>query len=193
MQTGWPFVRHRIVGVLQRFCHAFGTPNLATVASLCEASGRMGKALTCGSKYWADINHSRTLVVWGANPFGLRATLRAARRSDVASRTKPDRHRHAPNATRRKSRDIPAAAPGYRRCARARHDARHHRGGAARRLLHRAVRQRIHQAANAPPFVRPRHRVRDNERAGQRNRPGRADVRKRDAHQRLGRSRPRAP
>ena len=68
VQTGWPFVRHRLVGVLQRFCQAFGTPNLATVASLCEASGRMGKALTCGSKYWADVNNARTLVVWGGNP-----------------------------------------------------------------------------------------------------------------------------
>jgi len=68
VQTGWPFVRHPMVGVLQRFCQAFGTPNLATVASVCEASGRMGKALTCGSKYWADVNRSRTLFVWGANP-----------------------------------------------------------------------------------------------------------------------------
>ncbi|MBI3184342.1 MAG: molybdopterin-dependent oxidoreductase [Myxococcales bacterium] len=68
IQTGWPFVRHPLIHMLHRFCQAFGTPNLATVASQCEAAGRMGKALTYGSNARADLRHARTLVVWGANP-----------------------------------------------------------------------------------------------------------------------------
>lgn len=68
LQTGWPFVRHPIVWILHRFARAFGSPNVATVASLCEAVGRMGKALTVGSNIRADAQRARTLVVWGANP-----------------------------------------------------------------------------------------------------------------------------
>ena len=68
LQTGWPFVRHPIVWILHRFARAFGTPNVATVASLCEAVGRMGKALTVGSNLKADLQGTRTLVVWGSNP-----------------------------------------------------------------------------------------------------------------------------
>ena len=68
IQTGWPFVRHPMVPFLQRFCHCFGTPNLATVASLCESSGRLGRALTGGVNWWPDVGKARTLVVWGANP-----------------------------------------------------------------------------------------------------------------------------
>ena len=68
LQTGWPFVRNPLVPFLHRFCQAFGTPNLATVASLCEAAGRMGRALTTGDNCWPDVRRSRTLIVWGANP-----------------------------------------------------------------------------------------------------------------------------
>ncbi len=68
VQTGWPFVRHPLVALLQRFVHAFGSPNLATIASLCEASARMGRALTCGTNYLPDLEKASTLVVWGANP-----------------------------------------------------------------------------------------------------------------------------
>ncbi len=68
VQTGWPLVRHPLVGLLHRFCQAFGTPNLATVGSFCETAGRMGKALTLGSKYSPAFRHLRTLVLWGANP-----------------------------------------------------------------------------------------------------------------------------
>jgi len=68
IHTGWPFVRHPLVPFLQRFCHAFGTPNLSGVASLCEAALRMGKALTVGSNTFADLPRTRTMVVWGANP-----------------------------------------------------------------------------------------------------------------------------
>ncbi len=68
VQTGWPFVRHPLVSLLQRFVHAFGSPNISTVASLCEASARMGRALTCGSNYLPDLERARTLVLWGANP-----------------------------------------------------------------------------------------------------------------------------
>ncbi len=69
IQTGWPFVRHPLVGFLHRFARAFGSPNVATVASLCEASLRMGQALTVGSKYAPDVRRAKTLVVWGANPW----------------------------------------------------------------------------------------------------------------------------
>ena len=68
IQTGWPFVRHPLVPFLHRFARAFGSPNVATVSSLCEASLRMGQALTVGSKYSADMRRAKTLLVWGANP-----------------------------------------------------------------------------------------------------------------------------
>jgi anaerobic selenocysteine-containing dehydrogenase len=68
IQTGWPFVRSPLIPLLHRFCEAFGTPNLATVSSLCEASSRMGKTLTVGGKTTPDPARARTLVVWGANP-----------------------------------------------------------------------------------------------------------------------------
>jgi anaerobic selenocysteine-containing dehydrogenase len=69
VQTGWPFVRHPLVPFLHRFCRAFGTPNLATVASLCESSGRMGRALTVGLNVMPDVGRARTLFVWGGNPW----------------------------------------------------------------------------------------------------------------------------
>ncbi len=68
VQTGWPLVRHPLVGLLHRFCRAFGTPNLATVASLCEASLRMAEALTVGSKYPHELQAAGNVVMWGANP-----------------------------------------------------------------------------------------------------------------------------
>lgn len=68
IQTGWPFVRHPFVNFLHRFARAFGSPNVATVSSLCEASLRMGQALTVGTKYSAELRRAKTLVVWGANP-----------------------------------------------------------------------------------------------------------------------------
>jgi anaerobic selenocysteine-containing dehydrogenase len=68
IQTGWPLVRHPLVPFLHRFARAYGSPNVATVASLCEASLRMGQALTVGSKYAPDVRKLKTLVVWGANP-----------------------------------------------------------------------------------------------------------------------------
>jgi anaerobic selenocysteine-containing dehydrogenase len=68
IHTGWPFVRHPLVPFLLRFAHAFGSPNVSTVASLCEAALRMGKALTVGAGYFPDLPRTRTLVVWGANP-----------------------------------------------------------------------------------------------------------------------------
>ena len=68
IQTGWPLVRHPLVGFLHRFARAFGSPNVATVASLCEASARMGQALTVGTKYSPDLKGLKTLVLWGANP-----------------------------------------------------------------------------------------------------------------------------
>lgn len=68
IQTGWPLVRHPLVHWLHRFARAFGSPNVSTVASLCEASLRMGQALTVGSKYSADVRSVKTLVLWGSNP-----------------------------------------------------------------------------------------------------------------------------
>ncbi|MBK7857832.1 MAG: molybdopterin-dependent oxidoreductase [Archangiaceae bacterium] len=68
VQTGWPLVRHPLPGLLHRFCRAYGTPNLASVASLCESSLRMGEALTVGSKYPHHLADAATLLVWGANP-----------------------------------------------------------------------------------------------------------------------------
>jgi anaerobic selenocysteine-containing dehydrogenase len=68
VQTGWPLVRHPLPGLLHRFCRAFGTPNLASVASLCESSIRIAQAITTGSKYPHALGTARSLVLWGANP-----------------------------------------------------------------------------------------------------------------------------
>ena len=67
-QTGWPLVRHPLMEWIHRLARAWGTPNVASVASLCETSGRMGQALTVGSKYRHDLRRTRTLVLWGSNP-----------------------------------------------------------------------------------------------------------------------------
>jgi len=67
-QTGWPLVRHPLMAWIHRLARAWGTPNVASVASLCETSGRMGQALTVGSKYRHDLRRTRTLVLWGSNP-----------------------------------------------------------------------------------------------------------------------------
>lgn len=68
VHTGWPLVRHPLVNWLHRLTQAFGTPNLATVASLCESSARMGQALTVGSKYSPHLRRTKTCVLWGADP-----------------------------------------------------------------------------------------------------------------------------
>ncbi|HSP18961.1 MAG TPA: molybdopterin-dependent oxidoreductase, partial [Myxococcaceae bacterium] len=68
IQTGWPLVRHPLMDWIQRLARAWGTPNVVSVASLCETAGRMGQALTVGSKYRHDLRQTRTLVIWGANP-----------------------------------------------------------------------------------------------------------------------------
>lgn len=67
-QTGWPLVRHPLGDWVQRLAAAWGTPNVVSVGSLCETAGRMGQALTVGSKYKHDLRRTRTLVLWGANP-----------------------------------------------------------------------------------------------------------------------------
>jgi anaerobic selenocysteine-containing dehydrogenase len=68
VHTGWALVGHPIHDFLLRFCRAFGTPNLSTVSSLCEAAARMAQSLTAGSKCRPHVAESRTIVVWGANP-----------------------------------------------------------------------------------------------------------------------------
>lgn len=68
IQTGWPLVRHPLVNLLHRLARAFGSPNVASVASLCEASLRMGQALTVGTKYSPDLRKVKSLLLWGANP-----------------------------------------------------------------------------------------------------------------------------
>jgi len=68
LQTGWPLVRHPLTEMIQRLGQAWGTPNVVSVGSLCETAGRMGQALTVGSKYKHDLHRARTVVLWGANP-----------------------------------------------------------------------------------------------------------------------------
>jgi anaerobic selenocysteine-containing dehydrogenase len=67
-QTGWPLVRNPLTDWIQRLARAWGTPNVASVASLCETTGRVAQALTVGSKYRHDFGRTRTLVTWGKNP-----------------------------------------------------------------------------------------------------------------------------
>jgi len=68
VHTGWALVGHPIIDFLHRFCRAFGTPNLSSVSSLCETASRMAQSLTAGSKCRPHVGHSRTIVLWGANP-----------------------------------------------------------------------------------------------------------------------------
>lgn len=68
VQSGWGLVGHPIEDFLMRFCQAFGTPNYATVESLCTAAIRMGESMTVGSKLMPMAGRSRTVVLWGANP-----------------------------------------------------------------------------------------------------------------------------
>ena len=68
VQAGWGLVAHPMQMFLMRFCQAFGTPNFATVDSVCQSALRMGEMLTTGSKCKPDANRARTLVLWGANP-----------------------------------------------------------------------------------------------------------------------------
>lgn len=68
LQAGWPLVRHPLLPFLMRFCQAFGTPNFATVASLCASSGHIARMLVSGSFLHPDLRKTRTLLLWGANP-----------------------------------------------------------------------------------------------------------------------------
>jgi anaerobic selenocysteine-containing dehydrogenase len=47
---------------------AYGSPNVSSVSSLCEASLRMGQALVAGSKYQQDTLTPKTVALWGSNP-----------------------------------------------------------------------------------------------------------------------------
>jgi anaerobic selenocysteine-containing dehydrogenase len=68
LQAGWPFVRHPLLPLFMRFARAFGSPNMASVASLCASAGHMGRMLVSGAFLHADLPHTRTLIIWGANP-----------------------------------------------------------------------------------------------------------------------------
>jgi anaerobic selenocysteine-containing dehydrogenase len=88
VHTGWPLVGHPINAFLRRFCQVFGTPNFSTVSSLCNSARRIGQALTTGSPHQPDVNRSRTVVLWGANPsVSLPVWARA-----VAAANGPDRN-----------------------------------------------------------------------------------------------------
>jgi formate dehydrogenase (coenzyme F420) alpha subunit len=68
LHSGWPWVRHPLQQLAHRFMRAFGSPNVSSVASLCEASLRMGQALVAGTKYLHDVSDAKTVALWGANP-----------------------------------------------------------------------------------------------------------------------------
>ena len=78
-QTGWPLVRHPLMDWIHRLARAWGTPNVVSVASLCETAGRMGQALTVGSKYRHDLRRTQTLVALGRQPDAQHAAARARR------------------------------------------------------------------------------------------------------------------
>jgi anaerobic selenocysteine-containing dehydrogenase len=53
---------------IKRFANVYGTPNVMSVGSLCNASRTMGETLTFGGLTKPDISHARCLIIWGGNP-----------------------------------------------------------------------------------------------------------------------------
>ena len=53
---------------MKRFANVYGTPNLMSVGSLCNASRTMGEVLTFGGLTKPDIFNARCLIIWGGNP-----------------------------------------------------------------------------------------------------------------------------
>jgi anaerobic selenocysteine-containing dehydrogenase len=53
---------------IKRFANVYGTPNLMSVGSLCNASRTMGETLTFGGLTKPDISNARYLIIWGGNP-----------------------------------------------------------------------------------------------------------------------------
>jgi len=54
---------------MKRFANVYGTPNLMSVGSLCNASRTMAEVLTFGGLTKPDISNARCLIIWGGNPF----------------------------------------------------------------------------------------------------------------------------
>ena len=55
-------------GYAQRFCQAFGTPNVSDAGAHCHTAKEMAWVLTCGALPAPDFRHSRCMVLWGCNP-----------------------------------------------------------------------------------------------------------------------------
>jgi anaerobic selenocysteine-containing dehydrogenase len=56
------------VGLVRRFCYAFGSPNCFSVESMCYRCQIIGYLLTLGGFCSADPENSKCIVLWGHNP-----------------------------------------------------------------------------------------------------------------------------
>ncbi len=55
-------------GLLRRFCDVYGTPNYYSVDSMCFNPHLMAYVSTFGNFPVADIDHAKTVILWGTNP-----------------------------------------------------------------------------------------------------------------------------
>jgi formate dehydrogenase (coenzyme F420) alpha subunit len=56
------------VGLIRRFCYAFGSPNCFSVESMCYRCRVISYLLTYGRFRMADPENSRCIILWGHNP-----------------------------------------------------------------------------------------------------------------------------
>ncbi len=56
------------MGLVQRFCDVYGSPNFITPESMCYLSGITANMLTLGKFPAADPENSKCIILWGHNP-----------------------------------------------------------------------------------------------------------------------------
>lgn len=54
---------------IKRFANVYGTPNFCGVGAICNTSRTLAEILTLGGLTKPDIPQTRTLILWGGNPF----------------------------------------------------------------------------------------------------------------------------
>ncbi len=54
---------------VKRFMHAYGSANLCSAASECFIPHLLNGIVTFGGPAFADVRRSKTIVIWGSNPF----------------------------------------------------------------------------------------------------------------------------
>jgi len=56
------------IGLIRRFCYAFGSPNCFSVESMCFRCRIIAYILTYGRFWTADLENSKCIILWGHNP-----------------------------------------------------------------------------------------------------------------------------